>query len=334
MKILYSYQTEKEREYVAEKLSTHEVIFHHGSLQDGEWSGEGIEGLCIFVTSQIGESELARLPNLKLIATRSTGYDHIDLTAARAHGITITNVPAYGEHTVAEFAFALLLAVSRNICLANEQVIRDGSFSADGLSGFDLFGKTIGVLGTGKIGKNFIRIAQGFGMKVIAFDAFTDMAYATKENFTYQTLDEILNTADIISLHLPENDDTHHIINRVRIEKMKRGMVIINTARGSLVDTEALVWGLEQKIIMAAGLDVLAEEGNVADEMHLLAKPHPQATELKTLLFNHYLIDHPRVLITPHMAFNTQEALQRIIDTTLHNINSFTAGTPQNVINS
>lgn len=332
MKILYSYKTEKERAELAEKLSTHEVIFHSGPLQSGNWSGAGIEGLCVFVNSPVGEAALARLPDLKLIATRSTGYDHIDLTRARARGIAIVNVPSYGEHTVAEFAFALLLAVTRHICPANERVVRAGTFSPDGLTGLDLFGKTVGIIGTGRIGKNFIRIARGFGLKVIAFDVFPDSAYAQAEGFNYRTLDELLREADIISLHLPENKDTHHLINRPRVEQMKKGMIVINTARGSVIDTEALVWGLEREIISAAGLDVLAEEGNVVDEMHLLFDPHPQAAALKTLLSNHYLISHPRVLITPHLAFNTKEALERIIETTVDNINSFARGVVKNAV--
>mgnify|MGYP001601535265 CR=1 FL=1 len=332
MKILFSYKTEEERNYAAEKLAAHEIIFHQGPLQTGGWSGGGIEAVCVFVNSPVGETELTQLPDLKLIATRSTGYDHIDLARARARNITVVNVPAYGEHTVAEFAFALLLAVTRHICLANERVVRGGAFSPEGLTGSDLFGKTVGVIGTGRIGKNFIRIAHGFGLKIIAFDVFPDQEYAKTEGFNYQPLDEILRESDIISLHLPENKDTHHLINRQRVEQMKKGIIVINTARGSVIDTEALVWGLKQEIISAAGLDVLAEEGNVADEMHLLFNPHPQAAELKTLLLNHYLINHPNVLITPHMAFNTKEAIGRIIDTTIENINSFANGEIKNEV--
>lgn len=332
MKILYSYRAEEERASAAERLSDHDIVFHQGSLQDKEWSGGGVECLRVFVDSQVGKEEFNRLPDLKLIATSSTGFDHIDTTLARERAVAVATVPSYGEHTVAEFAFALLLMLSRNMFFARERVVRDGSFSPEGLTGFDLFGKTIGIVGTGRIGKNAIRIAKGFSMNILAFDAYPDSQLAQELGFKYVSLDELLKNVNIVSLHLPENKDTHYIINKERVEKMKRGMVFINTARGSLVDTRALVWGLEQNIISAAGIDVLSEEGNVADEMRLIGKEHPNTDSLKTLLFNHYLIDHPRVIITPHTAFNTKEALQRIFDVTIENIRSFAGGNPQNIL--
>jgi D-lactate dehydrogenase len=331
MKILYTYQTEEEKVYMSEKLSEHEVVFHLGSLQDDSWSGDGVECLCIFVSSIVSKAELDKLPNLKFIATRSTGYDHIDTQLAHERSIVVSSVPAYGEHTVAEYAFALLLMLSRNMFSAHEKVMQ-GSFSSDGLSGFDLQGKTIGILGTGKIGKNAIKIAQGFGMRVLAFDLYPDQDFSKENSFEYKSLEEILGVADIISLHLPESKETRHIINKDMVGKMKKGMVLINTARGSLIETDALVWGLQENIIFTAGLDVLDEEGYVADEMRLLGSQHPKENELKTLLMNHYLINHPRVIITPHNAFNTKEALQRILDVTIVNISGFTAGNFQNVV--
>jgi len=332
MKILFAYRTEEERMYIAEKLAEHEIIFIKGALHESEWDGAGIECVSIFVTSHISREELDRLPNLKLITTRSTGYDHIDLPLARERGITVATVPTYGEHTVSEFAFALLLMLSRNLFPARERVIKEGSFSSEGLTGFDLFGKTLGVLGTGRIGKNTIRIARSFAMNILAFDAHPDSAFAQEMNFSYTSLDEILTKSDIISLHLPELSETQHIINHDAIAKMKKGMVIVNTARGMLIDTKALVWGLQENIISAVGLDVLSEEGYVADELRLIDKAHPNEKSLRTLLFNHYLIDHPRVIITPHMAFNTKEALERILDTTIQNIKSFMKGKPINCV--
>ena len=331
MKILYTYETEEEKTYMAEKLSAHEIIFHAGSLQDGDWSGDGITCLCVFVNSVIGKAELDKLPDVKYIATRSTGYDHIDMKLVHDGGITVSSVPSYGEHTVAEYTFALLLVLSRNMFPAHERVMQ-GSFSSEGLSGFDLYGKTIGVLGTGKIGKNVIKIAQGFGMTVTAFDLYPDQGFAKENNFEYKSLEELLAIADIISLHLPESKETHHIIHKDVVNKMKKGMIVINTARGSLIETNALVWGLQEGIISAAGLDVLDEEGYVADEMRLLGSKHPKEDELKTLLLNHYLIDHPHVIITPHNAFNTREALQRILDVTVENIQGFVSGSFLNTV--
>lgn len=333
MKILYTYTDEEEKKYIGDMLSDHEIIFHSDSLQDGDWSGKGIECLCIFVNSKVGKEELDKLPDLKFIATRSTGYDHIDLKLTGKRNIKVATVPSYGEHTVAEFAFALLLTLSRKL-LSSFEKVKEGSFSPDGLTGFDLQGKTIGIIGTGKIGKNAIKIAKGFAMNVIAFDLYPDQNFAKEHGFSYQLLDQVLASSDIISLHLPESKETHHIINRENVSKMKKGMVVINTARGSLIETEALVWGLQEGIISHAGLDVLDEEGYVADEMRLLGKPHPKSEELKILLLNHYLIDHPNVIITPHNAFNTSEALRRILDVTVENILGFISGEFRNIVKS
>lgn len=332
MKTLFVYRSDAERAHIAEALKDHEVVFVPTPLHEQTWDGTGVECLSVFVSSPVGEAELNKLPDLKLITTRSTGYDHIDIARARARNITVTNVPSYGEHTVSEFAFALLLALTRNIIQANQQVVEDGSFNAEGLTGFDLTGKTIGVLGTGRIGKNTIRIARGFGMRVHAFDAHPDQAFAEEMGVTYASLPDVLAQADVLSLHLPELPETHHIINTDAVRHMKRGIILINTARGALIETEALVWGLKEGIIRAAGLDVLDEEGYVADELRLLGEAHPKAESLKTLLYNHYLIDHPNVIITPHMAFNTHEALQRILDTTVESIVAFEKGESKNVV--
>lgn len=332
MKILYSYRTEEEKAQAVETLKGHDVIYHEDSIQSGEWSGEKVEVLCVFVDSIVGKEEMDKLPDLKFIATKSTGFDHIDLQTAKDKGIFVSNVPAYGEHTVAEFAFALLLMLTRKMFEAHERVIKDGSFDADGLTGSDLFGKTIGIMGTGRIGKNAIKIAKSFGMNVLAYDLYPSEEFAKQIGFMYVSLEELLSSSDIVSLHLPEDKTTHHIINKENVAKMKKGLILINTARGSIIDTEALVWGLEQKIIAAAGIDVLSEEGNIEDEMHLLSKPHPNYDEMKTLLMNHYLIDHPRVIITPHTAFNTNEAIGRIYQTTFQNIEKFVEGSPENLV--
>lgn len=332
MKILYSYRTLEEKDYVSKLLADREVVYHEDSLQKGEWDGEGIEILSVFVDSKVGKEEFEKLPDLKFIATKSTGFDHIDLALAKERGVVVSNVPAYGEHTVAEFAFALLLMLSRKMFDAHQRVDQDGSFNPDGLDGFDLFGKTIGILGTGKIGRNAIKIAKGFSMNIVAYDAYPDQNFAKETGFEYSSLEKVLEVSDIISLHLPENRDTHHIINKEMVSKMKKGVVVINTARGSLIDTEALIWGLQENIISAAGLDVLSEEAYIDDEIQLLSQTHPNHDDMKTLLMNHYLIDHPRVIITPHTAFNTREATQRIIDTSIENIAKFESGSPQNVV--
>jgi D-lactate dehydrogenase len=252
--------------------------------------------------------------------------------AAQARGILVANVPFYGENTVAEFAFALLLALSRRIIDADERVRETGTFSPKGLRGFDLAGKTIGVVGCGHIGMHAIKIANGFGMKVLGFDVHPDPEVARDNNFTYATLPELLAAADIITLHVPYNEHTHHLINSENIGTIKSGTYLINTSRGAVVETNALVAGLRSGVIAGAGLDVLEEEGELSDETAFLTQAHPREEELRIALQNHYLITHPRVIVTPHNAFNTTEALERILDTTVENIKHFTSGAPVNIV--
>ncbi len=328
MKIHYFSGEEWERGYVKTQLQGEEIVFHADSLAaQPELADPEATALCIFVDSSIGEAEMARFPALKLIATRSTGFDHIDLTAAKARGITVTTVPFYGENTVAEFAFALLLALSRRVIDADERV-RSGVFSHAGLRGFDLAGKTIGVIGTGHIGAHVIRMAQGFAMKVVAFDAYPNEDLSHTLNFTYLPLPELLATSDIITLHVPYNPHTHHLINKENIGSIKKGAYLINTARGAVVETDALVEALKSGVLAGAALDVLEEE----DDMGAEVSPQASNETMKTVLENHYLINHPRVIVTPHTAFNTTEAVTRILDTTIENIRHFAAGAPTNVV--
>ena len=333
MKIHYFGGEAWEIEYVRAKLSGEDITFHEKSLAESpEVSSDDAEALCTFVESPITETELARFPALKLIATRSTGFDHIDLAATKARGIAVVNVPFYGEQTVAEFAFALLLALSRRVIDADEHVRETGNFSHGDLRGFDLQGKTIGVVGGGHIGVHAIKMANGFSMKVLCFDVHQDAELAEKLNFTYTSLDELLSTSDIVTIHVPYNPHTHHLINKHNIVKMKKGAYLINTARGAVIETEAIVDALKAGVLAGAGLDVLEEEGDMNDELALLTNPHPKAEELKTVLENHYLINHPRVIVTPHTAFNTTEAVERILDTTVDNLRAFASGSPTNLV--
>jgi len=321
-----------EEEYVKAKLGGENISFHEGSLSAfPDLADSEAEALCVFVDSKIGEAELSRFPALKLIATRSTGYDHIDLAAATARGIAIASVPFYGENTVAEFAFALLLSLSRRIPEASASV-KSGAFSPNGLRGFDLAGKTLGVIGCGHIGIHVIRMANGFGMKVLGFETHPDEDRAREYNFTYATLPDLLAASDVITIHVPYNPHTHHLINKENISLIKKGAYLINTARGAVVETEALVTALQDGTLSGAGLDVLEEEGDLVDEMKLVSAPHPNEAELRVTLENHYLISHPRVIVTPHLAFNTDEAIRRILDTTIGNLLQFSAGTPVNIV--
>ena len=320
-----------EEEYVRGKLQG-EITFHEKPLAAyPDLTDPEATALCIFIDSHIGEAELARFPALTLIATRSTGFDHIDLVATKARGITVVTVPSYGENTVAEFAFALLLSLSRRIPEAQASV-RTGAFSPSGLRGFDLSGKKVGVIGCGHIGMHMIRMCNGFGMQVLGFETHPDEECARTNNFTYVSLPELLAQSDVISIHVPYNPHTHHLINKENVSTIKKGAYLINTSRGAVVETDALVDALRSGILAGAGLDVLEEEGDLVDETALLSAPHPNEAALKITLENHYLISHPRVIVTPHLAFNTTEAVERILDTTIENIQHFEAGTPTNSI--
>jgi D-lactate dehydrogenase len=283
-----------------------------------------------FIYSKLTVERLAKLPKLRMIATRSTGFDHIDVAECGKRGITVCNVPFYGENTVAEHTFALILALSRKVHEAFVRV-RAGNFSLDGLRGFDLKDKTIGVVGAGRIGLHVIRIARGFGMKVLAFDVKRDNFWAEVLGFEYAELNDLLGRSDIITLHAPYNRHTHHLINRDNIHKIKRGAILINTARGGLVNTDALLKALDDGTLAGAGLDVLEGEETIYEESALLGDAvNPE--KLRTALQNHVILKKPNVVFTPHNAFNSQEALERILDTTAENIAAFVAGTAKNVV--
>ena len=283
-----------------------------------------------FIYSSLDARVLGQMPSLRMIATRSTGVDHIDLAYCREHNIVVSNVPSYGANTVAEHSFALLLSLSRKIYPARERTLHN-NFSFHGLQGFDLKDKVLGVIGTGRIGQHAIRIASGFEMQVLAYDPYPDTAASQKLGFDYVDLDTLLARADVISLHCPLTPATRHLIGKPAFMKMKRGVYLINTARGGLIDTTALLWALDVGIVAGAGLDVLEEEEAVREERELLSGRFDQA-KLQAVLCNHVLANDERVIITPHIAFNSREAVGRILDTTLNNIVSYLEAKPNNMV--
>lgn len=289
------------------------------------------EVLTIFIYSKITKATLERFPNLKLVTTLSTGFDHIDLPACRDRGVTVCNVPSYGENTVAEQALALLLSLTRKIIPAVNRT-RQGDFRLDDLRGVDLNGKTAGVIGTGRIGKHMIGMLKGLNMKIVAFDARPQPELAKELGFTYLELDELLKQSDVVTIHCPAIPETHHLINEARLRLMKPSAYLINTARGTIVDTQALVKVLDEDHLAGVGLDVLEEECFIIDDRQLLSPHFNAQCDLKTVMADHVLLHHPRVIITPHNAFNTKEALIRILDTTIKNIQAFENGQPVNVI--
>lgn len=310
----------------------HEVQCAEGPLRAGNAGAySDADIISTFIYSKLGRDVLEQFDNLRMIATRSTGFDHIDLEYCREHNICISNVPTYGQNTVAEHVFGLLLTISHKLDRAVDRT-RRGDFTQQGLQGFDLEGKTLGVVGTGDIGRYVIRIATGFNMKVLAYDVAPDEDAARELGFEYADLDALLGRSDIVTLHVPANEKTRHLISDREIGLMKDGAVIINTSRGSVLDIQALVRALADGKIAAAGLDVLPEEPIVREEAELLRSVFRKEHNLESLLADHIVLRMRNVVVTPHSAFNTREAVRRILDTTVANIQSFLAGEPRNAV--
>ena len=269
----------------------------------------GCDGVCAFVNDTLNAAVIGKLASLGvgIIALRCAGYNNVDMRAAETYGIRVVHVPAYSPYAVAEHAMALLLTSIRRIHKAYIRT-RDFNFSLSGMTGFDLHGKTVGVVGTGRIGRVFIDICRGFGMKVIAYDKFP----AQNTDIEYVTLEELLSRADIISLHCPLTDETRHLINCKTIKLMKKGVVIINTSRGALIDAECLLEGIKSRQVGAACLDVYEEETDFFFEDF---SGHIISDDILARL-----ISMPNVIVTSHQAFLTEEALNNIAETTVQNI--------------
>ena len=292
------------------------------------------EVISTFIGPQLSAETLKQLENLKFIATRSTGFDHIDLGYCKEKGILVSNIPAYGNHAVAEYTFALLLCLIRKVYNSYQRIRESGSFSIEGLRGEELFGKTIGIIGTGRIGVEVIKIAKGFSMNVIAYDKYPKEGLTEQLGFKYVSFEELLSQSDIITLHVPYNKETHHLLNENNLSKIKKGAYIINTARGGIIETQALYEALKNGQIGGAALDVLEEEGDMVEEQRmLLEKENIPPEKLRILLANHIFIDLDNVIITSHNAFNTKEALQNIVITTMENIEGYLKVKPINLVN-
>jgi len=314
-----------------------------GKLEDVP---DDVEVLCVFIGEPVTEEFLVAHPALKLIATRSTGCDHIDLKACHARGVAVTNVGNYGENTVAEHTFALMLALSRRL-RDSEEAVRTGHFSREGLRGFDLRGKTLGVVGAGRVGLHVIRIGAGFGMKVIAYDAEPHPFYSELLDFRYVPLDVLMREADVITLHVPLNDSTRHMINRESLAQCRDGLLLINTARGGLVDTQAAIEALDSGKLAGMGLDVLEDERvfqggatsllgeKIARRVHNASAGQvtrdfssDRVAEFSKLVAHSQLIQRPEVVLTPHVAFNSDEAVESLSRITLENILNHLEGKP------
>lgn len=287
----------------------------------------------VFVSSKVTAEVVQRLTSLKCLATRSTGYNHCDMAALKQRGVLVVSVPTYGEHTVAEYAFGLLLSLSRKLPQAFAAAKASNSGHSQ-LEGFDLFEKTIGIIGAGRIGQKAARIAKGFGMSVIAYDPMPKDSVAQEIGFTYVGMDELLSKADVVTVHVPYTKDNMHLIDTDRLRSMKKGSILINTARGELVDTRALVDSLSQGHLAGAALDVIEGEELIDsnEELALLRSHQLDPGALTHSLEINVLKTMPNALITSHNAFNTKEAVARINQTTADNIMGFLAGKPVNEV--
>lgn len=320
MKIAFFEIKPWEKRYFEKKLKGHSLKFFEDELNlENVSKVKDVEAISVFIYSETDKNILNKLPKLKIIATRSTGYDHIDLKACKAKKVEVFNVPYYSENTVAEHTFALILSLSRNIHKSYVRTLQ-GNFSIDGLAGFDLKDKTIGIIGGGRIGMHVARIARSLGMHVRVYDIRTDNFLSEVINFKYMELDELLRVSDIVTLHVPENEHTHHMINKKTLAKMKKGAILINTARGGLVDSNDLLESLEKGHIGGAGLDVIEGEEIIKEEKALLHCGNDCAEVFRTIVRDREIFEKENVVFTPHNAFNSKEALIRLLDATIANL--------------
>lgn len=291
--------------YFEEKLNHHTAKFT-----------DGFDAVCAFVNDRVNALAIERLYNngVQLIVMRCAGYSNVDVKAA-FQKLHIVRVPAYSPHAVAEHTMGLLLTLNRRLHKAYNRT-REFNFSIVGLTGTDLYGKTVGVIGTGKIGRTFIDICRGFGMRVLAYDKFP----AKDSGLDYVELDTLLRESDVISLHCPLTPDTRHILNRDAFSKMKKGVFILNTSRGALIDSEALLDALNSRTVGGAGLDVYEEEANLFYEDRSDTIIHDDTLAL--------LVSRPNVILTAHQAFLTEEALHNIAEETIKNLDAFFSGAP------
>ena len=319
MKIAFFSTKSYDREFFDRYVSTHEIIYFEAPLNEQTVNlAAGCEGICVFVNDKLNTAVLAALKKLgiQLVALRCAGFNNVNLESAKTNGITVVRVPAYSPYAVAEHALALILTLNRKTHKAYNRV-REGNFSLDRLTGFDLHGKTVGVIGTGKIGEVFCDIMQGFGCNVLAFDLMANPALVARK-VHYLPLIDLLEQSDIISLHCPLTEQTKHIINEHSISMMKEGVMLINTSRGALIDTSDAIDGLKAGKIGYLGLDVYEQEEKLF--FNDLSENIIQDDIIMRLM------SFPNVLVTAHQGFFTEEALSQIAQVTLTNIDAFVAG--------
>lgn len=327
MRVLFFSSQTYDQDSFTSAVTSHGLDLHFQPArltEDTAALAHGHEVVCAFINDDLNADVLKRLADggTRLIALRSAGYNHVDLAAAKHLGLAVVRVSAYSPHAVAEHAVALILALNRRLHRAYNRT-REGNFSLHGLTGFDLHGKTVGVVGTGQIGATFARIMAGFGCKLLAYDPYPNPELLAL-GATYLELPELLRQAQIISLHCPLTEQTQHLINSQSLGQLQPGAMLINTGRGALIDTPALIEALKDGQLGYLGLDVYEEEAQLffEDRSDLPLQDDVLAR----------LLTFPNVIVTAHQAFLTREALAAIADTTLNNITRWAAGNPQNLV--
>lgn len=336
MKIVFFETKDYEKKYFESALKDNELLFFDFPLnEETADSAKDTDIISVFVFSQVNQAVISKLDKTRFICTRSTGFDHIDIEACKQKGIAVANIPMYGVETVAEHAFSLMLSISRKIFGSIEKT-RKGEFNNDDLTGFQLKDKTLGIIGCGKIGKRVGELAKVFGMRILAYDVFQDKEAAGKIGYQYVDFETLLKEADLITLHANLTKENYHLLNEAAFQKMKDGVVIINTARGGLIDTQAFIEYLKLGKIRAAAIDVLEEESEEKEEIKLLYEDKLNKEQLQKLLADHILTEfedqNKNVIITPHNAFNSQEALVEIMETAAKNILAFINKAPINLV--
>lgn len=340
MKIVFVETQDDEQPFFVTSLPGHDVEF----VDDLSEVPADAEAVSVFVNSTINEEFLASHPAVKLVATRSSAFDHLDIMAARRHGVVLAHVPDYGAATVAEHTFALILGVTRRLRQCFENTDR-GKGTLERLRGRELRGKTLGVIGTGRVGRLVIVIARAFGMECVACDMNQEEGLEEKLGFRYVPLDELMKVSDIITLHIPLTEGTRRILDARRLGLGKPGFILINTARGALVDIDALLEGLNSDQVGGVGLDVLEEDSAFrADTSHIIGaqivqkiqamstpggdyeRRQERLQELQGIMRNRQLLAHKNVFFTPHVGFNSVEAIERINLGTVQNIREFCEG--------
>ena len=319
--IFSTHKFEKESLLAAAK-NKHELLFLEPSLSAvTSLLANSCDAVCIFVNDEASKQVLGKLAEMgiKYMLLRSAGFNHVDLEAAHALGIRVARVPEYSPYAIAEHTIALMLSLNRKLVKAHNR-IREMNFSLDGLTGFDMHGKTVGIIGTGKIGKIVAEILRGFQCNILAYDLYEDRPWAKEKNIKYVPLDELCRQSDILSLHAPLTEHTKYILNRDTIAKMKKGVMVINTSRGALVNTKDIIVALKTGQIGYLGLDVYEEEKG------LFFEDHSEDILQDDIIAR--LLSFPNVLITSHQAFLTDTALQNIADTSMHNLDCFEQNVP------